>query len=114
MMWGNGGCAIDSTRYGGFLSTIASQGILSDEYGADTRCRTALGIRGRCARGARLGGQGRMLTRSRRLKGKIALDKVAVMGQSCGGFLSLSMGADPARQDDWGVHLGCSRRRPAR
>jgi hypothetical protein len=29
------------------------------------------------------------------LKGKIALDKVAVMGQSCGGFLSITLGADP-------------------
>src|SRR5258705_13912537 len=26
MIWGNGGCAIDSTRYSGFLSTIASHG----------------------------------------------------------------------------------------
>src|SRR5712691_715755 len=24
MVWGNGGCAIDSTRYSGFLTTIAS------------------------------------------------------------------------------------------
>src|SRR5262249_10840895 len=29
------------------------------------------------------------------LSGKIALDKVAVMGQSCGGFLALELGADP-------------------
>ena len=29
------------------------------------------------------------------LKGKIAVDKVAVMGQSCGGFLSIVLGADP-------------------
>src|SRR5581483_5345530 len=29
------------------------------------------------------------------LKGKIATDKVAVMGQSCGGFLSIALGADP-------------------
>ncbi len=28
MAWGNGGCAINSTRYGGFLSTIASHGFL--------------------------------------------------------------------------------------
>jgi hypothetical protein len=28
------------------------------------------------------------------LKGKIAMDKVAVMGQSCGGFLSIALGAD--------------------
>ena len=28
MAWGNGGCGIDSTRYGGFLRTIASHGFL--------------------------------------------------------------------------------------
>jgi dienelactone hydrolase len=28
-------------------------------------------------------------------EGKIAVDKVAVMGQSCGGFLSIALGADP-------------------
>ena len=27
--------------------------------------------------------------------GKIAVDKVAVMGTSCGGFLSIALGADP-------------------
>ena len=29
------------------------------------------------------------------LAGKIATDRMAVMGQSCGGFLSVSLGADP-------------------
>jgi pimeloyl-ACP methyl ester carboxylesterase len=29
------------------------------------------------------------------LKGKIAIDQVAVMGQSCGGFLSVALGTDP-------------------
>src|SRR5579863_8983664 len=28
MVWGNGGCAVDSTRYSGFLTTIASHGFL--------------------------------------------------------------------------------------
>ena len=28
MVWGNGGCAVDSTQYGGFLNTIASHGFL--------------------------------------------------------------------------------------
>lgn len=28
VVWGNGGCAIDGTRYGEFLSTIASHGFL--------------------------------------------------------------------------------------
>ena len=28
LVWGNGGCSIKTTRYGGFLSTIASHGFL--------------------------------------------------------------------------------------
>jgi hypothetical protein len=28
LVWGNGGCAIDTTRYGGFLSTISSRSAL--------------------------------------------------------------------------------------
>lgn len=28
MVWGHGGCAINSTRYAGFLTTIASHGIV--------------------------------------------------------------------------------------
>src|SRR5688500_13696827 len=28
MVWGNGGCAINSTRYAGFLTTIASHGFV--------------------------------------------------------------------------------------
>src|SRR5438552_18986009 len=28
MVWGNGGCAIESARYAGFLTTIASHGFL--------------------------------------------------------------------------------------
>jgi hypothetical protein len=92
MVWGNGGCAIDSTRYGGFLTTIASHGFLVlgtlPQEGA--RQETADHVRAAIDWAA---------TENERaespLKGKIALDKVAVMGQSCGGFLSIVLGADP-------------------
>jgi dienelactone hydrolase len=94
MVWGNGGCAIDSTRYSGFLTTIASHGFLVmgtvPQEGAQRRQATADDMRGAIAwaekENARTGSP---------LKGKIALDKVAVMGQSCGGFLSIALGADP-------------------
>jgi hypothetical protein len=94
MVWGNGGCAIDSTRYSGFLSTIASHGFLVlgtvPEEGAARRQSTADDLRGAIdwadKENARTGSP---------LEGKIALDKVAVMGQSCGGFLSIALGADP-------------------
>jgi hypothetical protein len=94
MVWGNGGCAIDSTRYSGFLTTIASHGFLVmgtvPQEGAARRQESADDIRGALdwaeKENARDGSP---------LKGKIALDKVAVMGQSCGGFLSILLGADP-------------------
>ena len=94
MVWGNGGCAIDSTRYGGFLSTIASHGFLVlgtvPEEGAQRRQETADDVRAAIDWAAKENAR-----TDSALKGKIALDKVAVMGQSCGGFLSITLGADP-------------------
>ncbi len=94
MVWGNGGCAIDSTRYGGFLTTIASHGFLVlgtvPQEGAARRQETADDVR------AAIDWAAKENERSDSpLKGKIALNQVAVMGQSCGGFLSLQLGADP-------------------
>ena len=93
MVWGNGGCAIDSTRYGGFLTTIASHGFLVMSTvpleGAQRRQANADDLRAAidwaAKENARAGSP---------LMGKIALDKVAVMGQSCGGFLSIALGVD--------------------
>jgi hypothetical protein len=94
MVWGNGGCAIDTNRYSGFLTTIASHGFLVmgtvPVEGAARRQATADDMRAAIdwaeKENARTGSP---------LEGKIALDKVAVMGQSCGGFLSIVLGADP-------------------
>lgn len=97
----HGGCAINSTRYGGFLTTIASHGFLvmataAVPGGAGGRA-TADNLRKAVdwaeAENKRVGSP---------LYGKIALDRVAIMGQSCGGFLSLELGADP-RVDTIGV-----------
>jgi dienelactone hydrolase len=101
VVWGNGGCAIDSTRYAGFLTTIASHGFLvlatAPLEGAPRRQATADDLRAAIdwadKENARAGSP---------LNGKIATDKVAVMGQSCGGFLSITLGADP-RVDTIGV-----------
>jgi dienelactone hydrolase len=101
MVWGNGGCAINSTRYGGFLTTIASHGFVvlatAAEPGAARGRATADNLRGAIAwaeaENARAGSP---------LAGKIALDRMAVMGQSCGGFMALELGADP-RVDTIGV-----------
>jgi dienelactone hydrolase len=101
VVWGNGGCAINSDRYAGFLTTIASHGFLvmatAAQPGAERGRATADDLRGAIAwaeaENARAGSP---------LNGKIALDEIAVMGQSCGGFMSLELGADP-RVDTIGV-----------
>ena len=101
LVWGNGGCAINTARYSGFLTTIASHGFIvlgtaSQGEPQGTRAtadnlRAAIDWAG--AETARAGSP---------LNGKIATDKVAVMGQSCGGFMSITLGADP-RVDTIGV-----------
>jgi hypothetical protein len=101
MVWGNGGCAINSTRYAGFLTTIASHGVLvlatAAEPGDERRRATADDLRAAIAwaeaENQRAGSP---------LVGRIAIDRVAVMGQSCGGFLAIELGADP-RVDTIGV-----------
>ena len=94
MVWGNGGCGIDSKTFSGFLSTIVSHGVLVVSTvpveGAARRQETADDMRAAIdwaeKENARAGSP---------LNGKIAIDKVAAMGTSCGGFLSLTLGADP-------------------
>jgi dienelactone hydrolase len=94
MVWGNGGCAINSTNFSGFLTTIASHGVLVagtvPQEGAAQRQETADDMRAAIdwaeKENVRAGSP---------LNGKIAMDKVAVMGTSCGGFLSITLGADP-------------------
>lgn len=101
LVWGNGGCAIDSTRYAGFLSTIASHGFLVLATAAvegDTR---------RQANAADLlaainWAEAENKREASPLNRKIDAGHIAVMGQSCGGFLAVNLGADP-RVDTIGV-----------
>ncbi len=94
LVWGNGGCAIDSTRYGEFLGTIASHGFLvlatASVEGEAQRQATAQDLLSAInwaeAENKREGAP---------LKGKIDIRRIAVMGQSCGGMLSVRLGADP-------------------
>lgn len=110
VVWGNGGCAIDSPRYGGFLETIASHGFLViTTAAAPVAAADAQPGAGGPARGA-----GRASAESLKagidwavqenaragspLAGRIDTTQVAVMGQSCGGLLSVELGADPRVQ----------------
>jgi hypothetical protein len=94
MVWGNGGCGIDSKNFAGFIGTIVSHGVLVVSTvpveGAARRQETAddmrAGIDWAEKENVRAGSP---------LNGKIAVDKVAAMGTSCGGFLSIALGADP-------------------
>jgi len=97
MVWGNGGCAIDSTRYSGFLTTIASHGFVVigtiPQEGAARRQENADDMR--AAIDWAVKENERVGSPLNALAGRIAIDKIAVMGQSCGGFLSIALGADP-------------------
>jgi hypothetical protein len=99
--WGNGGCAIDSRAFMGFMQSVASHGFLvigtAPIEGAAQRRANADDLRGAldwaAKENARAGSP---------LAGKIALEKMAAMGSSCGGFLSIELAADP-RIDTIGV-----------
>jgi dienelactone hydrolase len=91
VVWGNGGCAINSPRYAGFLETIASHGFLVITTAAGGAARATAeslkaGIDWAEKEYARAGSP---------LAGKIDTSQVAVMGQSCGGLQATAVAADP-------------------
>ena len=96
VVWGNGGCSIDSPVYVGFLTTIASHGILvitttgPSQNAAPPRMATADDLK------TAIDWAEHENTRAdSALKGRIETKRVAVMGQSCGGGLAIALGADP-------------------
>jgi len=102
VVWGNGGCVIESRQYFGFLRTVASHGFLvlttvgveGDQEGRRQNVNDLLSaVTWAEAENARTGSP---------LKGRIDTEHVFVMGQSCGGFLAVAAGADP-RVDSIGV-----------
>jgi len=119
--WGNGGCAIDIARFAGFVQTVASHGflVMSTVAQASPEPASAAGEGGRGGRGGRGFGSREQGTVAHMiaafdwaeaenersgspLAGKIATDRMAAMGQSCGGFNAIVAGADP-RVDTIGV-----------
>jgi dienelactone hydrolase len=112
VVWGNGGCAISGPRYYGFLETIASHGFLVITTAADDAPPPAAGgaqpgTRPRAATAADLKAgidwaEQENARAASPLRGRIDTQQVAVMGQSCGGRLSMELGEDP-RVDTIGV-----------
>ncbi len=102
VVWGNGGCAMEQRRYDGYLSTVASHGYL-----VVTTVRVQ-GDPGRSQQNADLllgaisWAEAENVREGSPLQGKVDVEHVFVMGQSCGGFLSVAAGADP-RVDSVGV-----------
>jgi dienelactone hydrolase len=101
MVWGNGGCAINSTRYGGFFTTIASHGFVVIATAAEPGATGGRASADNLRKGMDWADAENKRADSP-LKGKIAVDRMAIMGQSCGGFLSIELGSDP-RVDTIGV-----------
>lgn len=94
LIWGNGGCALNGARATGLMQTIASHGFLvlstmpleNDQRGRQSMEILSAGIDWAERENRREGSE---------LQAKIAIDKVAAMGQSCGGAVSIGLGADP-------------------
>jgi dienelactone hydrolase len=101
VVWGNGGCALDSTSFGGYLKTIASHGYLvvttASPEGANPPRATADDLRA-----ALDWSQAEATRQGSPLAGKIDKEHVAVMGVSCGGILTVAVADDP-RVDTIGV-----------
>lgn len=100
LVWGNGGCARNSGGFAGFLQNIASFGFLvvttaapEGVTGQATADDLRKGLDWAIAEATRSGSP---------LAGKIDTDRVAVMGVSCGGMMTLGLASDP-RVDTIGV-----------
>jgi dienelactone hydrolase len=94
LVWGNGGCALDSKQFGGYLKNIASHGYLvittASPEGANPARATVDDLK------AAVDWSQAEATRSGSpLAGKIDKAHVAVMGVSCGGFLTVGLSSDP-------------------
>lgn len=107
--WGNGGCARMGTAFSGFLSQIVSQGYVAIAIGAKDAKPGGGGNQQLAAPtdGAQAPLDDHMLIdaidwalaqnadKSSPLYGKLDVNHIAVMGQSCGGLQTMAVAADP-------------------
>ena len=118
LAWANGDCVADNSQYRAFLTEIASHGYLIVALGPWTDKPAAKpatpppgvsptqpaqlieGVKWAQTENARKGSQ---------LEGLLAVDEVAVMGQSCGGVEALDISPDPLVKTSviWnsGIHI---------
>jgi dienelactone hydrolase len=101
LIWGNGACRNEGRRFQGTLTKVASHGFLVVAVGlfepkegapSTTGAQMIEGIDWAVKANAS----------NAALKGKIDTDKIAVMGQSCGGLMTIEAAHDP-RIDTIGV-----------
>jgi len=94
LIWGNGGCALNSNGYRGFLTTVASFGFVAVATavidGEEPRRATTDDLRA-----AIDWVEAENMRADSPLAGKIATDAIAAMGTSCGGFRAIDLGSDP-------------------
>jgi dienelactone hydrolase len=112
MVWANGGCASDSSPYAAFLTTVASHGFLvlatapvdgaRDPFPTGDSAPTGYDRYTSPFRAALDWAESETARDSSPLNGKVATNRTAAMGLSCGGGLAVMVGAD-ARIDTVGV-----------
>lgn len=93
VIWGNGSCLADSQEFAGYLSTIASHGFL-----VVTSAAVAGQPQARATSATLVAALDWVVAEASRsgsvLAGKVAANRVAVMGMSCGGNLAIEAARD--------------------
>ena len=112
MVWANGGCASDSSLYAAFLTTIASHGFLvlatapvngaSQPFPTGDSAPPGYDRFTSPFRAALDWAESETVRDGSPMKGKVATDRMAAMGLSCGGGVAVMIGAD-RRIDTVGV-----------
>lgn len=101
LVWGNGACRNEGRRFQGTLTKVASHGFLVVAVGLFEPKEGAPSTTGaQMIEG--IDWAVKANTSNAALKGKIETDRIAVMGQSCGGLMTIEAAHDP-RIDTIGV-----------
>ena len=94
LIWGNGACRNEGRRFQGTLSKVASHGFLVVAVGLHEPREGAPSTTGKQMIEG-IDWAEKANTSVEALSGKIDTDKIAVMGQSCGGLMTIEAAHDP-------------------